>query len=574
MDMSTPMDPEARPKSKGPLFAIAGVLLLVVCGLVWTAMSLLRGGDVGQVADRLPDDTIYLASVRGFASLILEFEDEFNEMTEMDMFANNERELEDLLGFDLADMDSIQETGFSFTDPWAFAVIGEPDDLDMDLVVLIPVSDTDAVLDYIDDRADELGLDIDEEDVEDFEALVFTEDDRDEGFAGLIDGDYFIGCLRIQNSRPSTGDDALDCLEDLVTNDASLAGTDSFQDAMALVDDDWNILSYLSTEWMEDALHEFGDIGGDAYLDIVEDVLERWPALVATVSMARDELHIETISLYESEHEFALDGEDELASRIPGDALALMRISGNWLSYWSVMKDDLDDMDFLYSDDLDDMVEMAENQMGGIDIEDDLLANFTGHISMVLLEAESGDEDIELVVYASIEDEELAIDVAEEIAEGLGGREIDEEELDDGTYFVGDVACLGVLRDHMVGVVSDNADRACARVFEAIEEGGESFLEDLPGYVEDGLEDGPSTYVYASVTDLIDALGDNSPQTIILEELVEGIECGQEVERNHVGLECRIIPPEGDFGPGILSYFGTWNYVFENDGYYNPWWNL
>ena len=145
-------------------------------------------------------------------------------------------------------------------------------------------------------------------------------------------------------------------------------------------------------------------------------------------------------------------------------------------SVWNVLKDWK-----LIEDQLDEAIDEVEDELN-IDIEDDVIANFAGHFSMVVLDSQRGKAAIpvDLVLYAPIEDQDLTIETFEtllKVAKKIrADDEIDEVQRDEGViYKVRESApdmsiCFGMVMEHIL-VVASSED--CEDIIEDIEDGDE-----------------------------------------------------------------------------------------------------
>jgi hypothetical protein len=189
------------------------------------------------------------------------------------------------------------------------------------------------------------------------------------------------------------------------------------------------------------------------------------------------------------------------------------------------------------------------------------MANLSGHVSLVVLEAEKrGGVPVDVVVYAPIEDEELALHTLEDLVDAIedDGTDLDEESAGDGTYFIteeGTEFCIGLAHEHLVFAAGDGR---CEVTFEGIEDGGETYLVELPSSVEAGMTSGPSTYAYLAVDQLVslirdeeDLNSDEDKALDVVEELIESAEFRGWSDESYATTEFILRPPEDDFGPGL-----------------------
>lgn len=521
------------------------------------------------IARYLPKDTIALSSAQGFASLFLEFGDEIESLMDTDEVASGLEDIEEELGFNPANPLDLDQTGFSFKAPWTAAAFGDLSKQEVSVAILIPVDDEERITEFFENLVDNLDAEIDEDEIADLDGWIFGEE-----VAALIHHEHLMMCVPIE-PKGDMLDASIDCLEDLVDveEEDSLAQNEHFQAAMTMVEDNWNWLTYTNIGEFRDLGEELMEAEWDdlprEVRDFVDEVLDRTPATVTTAELTREAATIQIVQLLDTElaHQFTLDGQDDLAKRVPGDPILITRSSFKLHSMWKVLKNWK-----TIEDEFEDVLDEIEDEIN-IDIEDDVIANFAGHFSMVVLESRGrrGPIPVDLVLYAPLEDQKVAIETVETLldtAKEMNGsddvmRELRENERDDGVlYSLGTPEmslCFGMLMDHLLVVASSAQD--CEDLVEDIEDGDESFLDELPKDVSQDFTEGASTYMYLDTQRLIDmgtALERPDPleqQGLdVFNELVEGMEISSWSTKDYTALKMVVRANDEDFGPGIESF--------------------
>ena len=521
------------------------------------------------VAKKLPKDTMALTSAQGLASLFLEFDEEFESFLESDDVVSALNEVEDELGLNPAKPLDLKRTGFSFTDPWTAAAFGDFSQQEIYVAVFIPVDDEERVTELFENLIENLDAEIEQEEIDGVDGWVFGDE-----VGAIMDDSHMVMCVPIEPDGDML-DASIDCLEELIAveEDDSLSQNEHFQAAMNLVEGNWNWLTYTNIEAFrelgEEALEdEWDDLPRDAR-KFIDDLLDRAPATVTTAELTREAATIQIVQLLDTElaHQFAQDGSDDLAERIPGDPLLVTRWSLKLHSIWKVFTDWKP-----IEDEVQDVLDEVEKEIG-IDIEDDVIANFAGHFSMVVLESKGrrGPLPVDLVLYAPLEDQKVAIETVETLvdtAKDMNGsdeimRELRENERDDGVLYTlsnSDMSlCFGMLMDHLLVVVSSAQD--CEDLVEDIEDGDESFLGELPNDVAKDFTEGPSTYMYLDTQRMVDlgtALERPDPLEAqgldVLNQLVEGLEMSSWSTKEYTAMKMVVRANDEDFGPGIEAF--------------------
>jgi hypothetical protein len=495
-----------------------GFIVGIVLGLgaaalgVWIYNTWIRPGPLEEIAERLPADTLVLVSVRGIDDLYREYQYEIAEISE-DL--NHKQQLEALtesLGLDPLSTDDLLETGLAFDRTWGAAILGDVESLDFSSVFLIPVDDESALSRYLDRRLEAHESEVRTEEVEGVDTVIVNEQ-----LAYAFQDDFLIICaplsLEDDHADEETGraQEATDCISERLTQSTedSLHQDPLFESAMKQADPDWNILLYSPTEWWPEIATKQADISAPVQEHLAE-LVERAPAVVSTVALDQEQVRIQLRALTQSEygHLFSIDGEDELADRIPGKAVALLRTSMHLHAAWSVLSE------WTYLQDLHSSnIQMLEDTWG-IDLEQDLIAHLSGHVTLLLLEpGESSDSeagasrDAEWVVYAQIEDEDVVLESIETLIDTLRENdrdlEVESRTSKDGQYFILETetqTCVGIDEKHLILAVGPER---CETVIDGIADGGDSFLDDLPRAAEIGIEQGPSTYAFIHTDTLI-----------------------------------------------------------------------
>ena len=502
-----------RPARSRTGFIVGLVLGLGAAALgAWIYNTWIRPGPLEEIAKRLPEDTLVLVSVRGIEDLYRDYQYEIAEISE-DL--NHKQQLESLtetLGLDPVSTEDLLGTGLGFDRTWGAAIVGDIESLDLSSVFLIPVDDESALSNYLEERLEAHESTVRTEEVQGIDTVIVNEN-----LAYAFDDDVLIICLPLSLEDEHANDEtdraraATDCVSDRLVQspEDSLHQEPLFQTAMKQADPDWNLLLYSPTDWWPELAAHHAVFPAPAQEHLV-DLVERAPAFVSTMALEHEEVRVQLRALTQSEygHLFPVQGEDELADRIPGKAVALLRTSMHLHAAWSVLSE------WAYLQDLHSSNVLLLEEAWGFDLEQDLIAHLSGHITLLLLEpgesrkaSAEASRDGEWVVYAPVEDEDAVLETLETLIDTLRENdrdlEVESRSSKDGQYFILETetqTCVGVDQKHVILAVGPER---CEAVIDGIAEGGDSFLDDLPRAAEIGIEQGPSTYAFIHMDTLI-----------------------------------------------------------------------
>jgi len=356
------------------LLVVAGCLVTVA--LVYGTLriqTMLAGGNLDEISERLPADTPGLLAVRGAAELFLEFggsisgSPELPNLVEKDLQSVRDQASVDL-GFDPLSRAGWETTGIDFFRP-AGVSIDSMDPQDSTTRLILPVSDPSAMTAFIDQVLRQYDLPHSKILIENRTAWTISTQ------IGLVlDGDLLLGISSAEEDF-----NAQTALTEWLLNPASdsLADAAGFQRTVEALGDDWQALAYASSGLMEtlkeQALSQLpGSVAWSDYLPIESGY---------TVHLDNNRIRARYGALLpQAPPPFFLSGPSGLAHKIPGDALMSGRI-GLDLPAWLAEIQSNEEM----QNALDYALALGSGFVGA-NLHTEGLENLTGRVSMAILE--------------------------------------------------------------------------------------------------------------------------------------------------------------------------------------------
>lgn len=472
---------------------LSSLVILLVGGL-WgfkKVSSMLRGGDIEDIAVLVPKDVSLFLANRGAGEQHFEFS-RMGEIIEeagprTQHYLDQARSLATpVLGFDPLVSANWQATGMSFYRPAGIAIAGDSLE-NVHLLFFLPVGKKDTLLETLDGIFTRAGGKVDIEQVGEHELHVVQ---NLGGFFPLAlnyaeHDDYIVGVFGMQGSFEPVA--TLDSIWNMPENE-SLMGDKAFNNRLAATGSTWHSLTYTSAAAMELMMAGVGEVANMYGLDT--SAVPASGAGIGTTHMTDDGLRYRGAqrmpsSFIEPAWLEGVSGSDTLGSKIAGKALMAARGSIDLGAIWkSAAAQDLGAEAFLTN-------MLAEGL--DIDIEKDIVQNVQGHFSAVVFEPDWDTMTPELVAYAPINN---TAPIANLLDSGcrilsLWGAQLDKDE--SGVWCTdGATTFLGVAHNHFLFGMSANPSK-----YRKLE--GESFMNSLPKAARKGLKSGPPAYVYFNI---------------------------------------------------------------------------
>ena len=490
------------------------VVLLIGVGIgIKKVKSMLRGGNIEDIAVFVPADVSLFVANRGAGEQHFEFSqmgeimDEAGPRTSHYLDIAREAAMP-VLGFDPLVSKNWQDTGMSFFRPAGVAIAGDSLET-IHLLFFLPVGSKTTLLSTLDGIFTNAGGTVDIESVADHELHVVK------GLGGFFPlalhyaehDDYIIGTFGMEGSFEPVA-----TLEGIwnMTTEASLMGDVAFNNRIKSVGSTWHSLTYTSPEAMEMAMTGVKELAGMYGID-TSALPVGGSAGMGTTHLTDDRFRyrgsqrMET-GLVDPAWFAGVSGTDKLGSRIPGEALLAGRVSLNLKSMWSSsMAQDMGAEAFL--------TQLLADGLN-IEIERDLVNNITGDISAAVFAPNMESMVPEAIVYAPLNDPapiETLVDNGCRILT-LWGAQL---ERNDAGIWCSDGVMLffGVAHDHFL--LGSSEDTTQYQVLQ-----GEGYLSSLGKAAQSGMKGGPPAFLYVD-TDAVMGLAEQESETM---EMMLGFE--------------------------------------------------
>jgi hypothetical protein len=546
------------------LGGLIGLGVVAAAGSVIWALQEWISEDIDQAAGILPADTLFVVAFKDLDQM----HEDFSKLLKMDLVEDNPELaeglelLEDELGLDITDLDDLESTGLDFTGVWAFAaVVDDEDDIMKGGAVyfLAPIHDGEDASDFVIDRLEDAGLEVDEENIDDYDAWVI-EINGDESLAFMVKEDFLVFAYDVDITGQGDG---IGALEDLVDMDETLDQTETFKRVKEELGDEWNAFVYARMDTVDEMVKGWLESEGlDDLSELDElapmmDEMGSYEAMGMTIGINREQWSMRAAMLRNDGlwEELSGDGKDNLAKYVEGTPLVALRTSYDLGGYWEYIEDLYGDME-----EFDEAMYEFERETD-LDLEKDIVRLFTGNISLVVLEG-SGFIPIDLLIWAEVTDEDDAIELLEDLVDlaEYEGMEIESEEESQITWYFTDIdmvsPSLGVSRDHLIFSLFDGARDDLS---DTLEDPDQSFVDELPDSLQDEFEDGPIALFWMDIDGVLDALDDvpelRNDQEWEMVRLVfspfKDIIGRYEVDGEMMSSEVIVRAADGDFIPAI-----------------------
>jgi len=488
---------------------LLSTLVILLVGGLWgykKVKSMIRGGDIEDIAVFVPKDVSFFMANRGAGEQKFEFS-RMGEIMEnagprTQSYLNKVRELATpVLGFDPFVSANWQATGMSFYRPAGFAIAGDSMD-NMHLLFFLPVGNESTLLETLDGVFTRAGGTVDIEQVEDHDLHVIQ---NLGGFFPLAlnyaeHDDYVIGVFGMQGSfEPVATLDRIWTMED----GASLMDDKAFNNRLAATGSTWHSLSYTSAEAMDLILTGISELASVYGMD--PGVLPTGgSAGMGTTHMTDDAFRYRGAQrmmpgLVEAAWFEGVTGKDKLGSKIPGKALLAMRGSIDVPALWEgAMAQDLGAQGFVTT--------MLADGLN-LDIEKDIVQNIEGHFSTVVFEPDFQAMMPEFLTYAPVKNSAPLATLMDSGCRllSLWGAQLDKDE--SGIWCTdGANTFMGIAHDHFLFGMS-----AKPKPYRKLD--GEGYLNKLPKAAQTGLKSGPPGYLFLNATEIFN-LGQAQKDTL------------------------------------------------------------
>ena len=497
--------------------AIAVVVVVVVVVIFFFFRSLSQPGEA--TAEYVPSNALLYTSInlRPGAGQLGQGKDVIDLLRTEDFIDKQDELLEEIEDeTDIHPLDDV--TPWLGTDV-SFVILDADGDF-FDWVLMVQVSDRDAVEDFLSDLLpyleDELYTGFDEDEIDD--ADVWVADDEDIAI-GLTDNYLIFG-------------DSEDTVEDIVDNmnsppSRSLAAKENFIAARESLPDDRVMFVFAQSEDILESFEEY--FGPFSELDDAEEwVDDNAPEyFAASASFIEKGLRFDVVAPA-PDASFSIESGDalETVNVLPEDTLVLIAAAGI-PEVWQELRDWLEDNDPDAKDDLDEFLEDIEDETG-IDLESDVIESLTGAIAVALLpsdvELESLVDDlgggaVEAVMIAGPQDPYSIEDAIEELLDLL-----EDEGYDTDRDSIGDYEFTSIemeqfdsdFEDYEAGILVTDEWVALSTTLDSMENFHESLTGDTRSLKSsdkfselDGLLPGPLHYlVYADLAGILEMVED------------------------------------------------------------------
>jgi hypothetical protein len=436
---------------------------------------MLKGGDIREVAERLPADTPGLLAVRGAAELFLEFGGSAPDLSAVPALIREDMQLVhaqaiEALGFDPLTQEGWRSTGLDFFRPAGLSV----DNLDPALLtarLVVPVADPAALALALPRVMEGLGLDV----------ILTQIDDRPAWGLGntalALDGDQLLGMSSAVDEF-----DALAALATWITEplETTLADTDDFQRVLTGLGPKWHALTYVAAGMVrtlsQEALGQYPGLAGAT----------EWLPSAAGYTVHLSDKRIRArygAALPKEPPALFLGGPSSILDDISGDAVLALRIGLDvpaWLTWLENFPEMQSAMDYGLA--------MGSGFLGA-NLHTDGLENLSGRMGAVLLQPlDPSKAPLDAVAWAELKDgaaSRVLVERSCAAAAAMLGLEPGPNPTPERYWCASDFMGLGLANDHLLLSVGGGRPEHLRDTL-----GKEtSFLKSLPKSVQDSMED-------------------------------------------------------------------------------------
>ncbi|MFT4623649.1 MAG: hypothetical protein ACI8PZ_002305 [Myxococcota bacterium] len=442
--------------------AAAGGGVLVIAAVAvgaWWAADVWRGGDVSEVAERIPADASTVMAVRGFVQLVPVLS--ALRAHPDDPLARVRQGGELALGLDPTDPGVWAASGFDPARPMGVASWGRAASGEARFAAWLPVRDPAAALAQVEAVLAHTGGTASRTEVAGREAW------RAGRAAWTLDEDWLV------IAQAGRGESPPSALEAVLAPSASIASDPSWQAVRALLPDPWHALVFVAPDMLASTA------GRDARVAALDDFGARGAGASLVIGLERSTVRLavangpsaEWVRLYQS-------GGDGLADSVPGRPLLVGRAGVDVQRSLARMR---------ATDAKGWAREVAAWQERlGIDAEA-LLGTLDGQVSVAILE---GDGSPDALAYAPVRDVGEATTAVAQIAASMGvGGTLEHETTPDGQeWWFARAGGVGLARGHLVFA---GAPGHRERIRDALAVPGTGYADALPDDIAAALRDGP-----------------------------------------------------------------------------------
>jgi hypothetical protein len=498
---------------------LLSTLAFLLIGGLWgykKVTSMLRGGDIEDIAGFVPQDVSFFMANRGAGEQHFEFS-RMGEIMEnagprTQFYLDQVRTAATpILGFDPLVSANWEATGMSFFRPAGIAIAGDSMD-NLHLLFFLPVGNESTLLETLDGVFTRAGAEVEIEQVEDHDLHVVK---NLGGFFPLAlnyaeHDDYVIGVFGMQGSFEPVA--TLDGIWKMEAG-ASLMDDKAFNNRLAATGSTWHSLNYTSPEAMEMIMMGLGELAGMYGVD-ASAIPSGGSAGLGTTHMTDDIFKYRGAQrmmpgLVEAAWFEGVSGKDKLGSKLTGKALVALRASIDLPALWEgAMAQDLGAQSFVTN--------MLAKSLD-LDIEKDLVQNIEGHVSTVVFEPDLQAMLPEFLAYAPVKSSEPLAKLMDSGCRllSLWGAQLDKD--DSGIWCTdGATTFMGVAHDHLLFGMSATPEK-----YRKLD--GEGYMSSLPKAAQKGLKSGPPGYIYVNVAEAFalvnaqkDTLESMTGETIVL----------------------------------------------------------
>jgi len=439
--------------------------------------TMLTGGELDEISERLPADTPGMLAVRGAAELFLEFGSALPGNKDLPSIVTEDlaairTQLSKYLGFDPLTREGWESTGLDFFRPAGLS-IDSMDPENSTTRLLLPVSDENALKEFIEHLLTHASIPYQQTLILERPAWTITSQ------VGLVlDGDQLLGISSAESGF--SPEEALTEWLSVPPTD-SLANAPGFQRTVEGLGDNWQALAYASSGLMatlkEQALAKLpGSVAWAEYLPI-----ESGYTLHLDNNRARARYGA---LLPKPPPPFFLEGASSLGHKISGDALLTGRVGldlPTWLQQIQSNKEMQNALDYALA---------LGSGFVGANLHTEGLENLTGRFSMAILEPlDATRNPLDAVSWFELKDTTESVNLVKRLCaagEAMMGLQGVTDVAEAATWCQSEFMGLGISEGHFV--FAAGAGRATSVLTTINAEDSPSHLDPLPASVQAGLD--------------------------------------------------------------------------------------
>ena len=485
--------------------------LLIQC----TIQSMLRGGDIEDIAVFVPNDVDFFFASRGIGETYFEFAgigDAIENAGERTEYYLEKIRADDTLGFDFMSPEDWDKTGLSFFRPLGISVTGKTVESTY-LTFYLPIRSgkKNALLGTLNEVFENLGKKVEVRNVDGHDLHIVQ--DLIDWFPVVMnyaahDG-YVIGILGMDGSFPVPPDDcphkaepdgAEMCVLDAIWNmkkGDSLMESQAFKNRLATVGNDWHSLSYLSATTLKSFTEMLNDMTPEGLDTSALPLADSSGIAITNTTDTRVQYRAAqrfNSKLVSPEWLRKVKPRDTLGDKIPGKPLITVRASVNLPAIWDEFAPS--NAPGAQPDLLSGILEEGLD----IDLKRDVAENLYGSATAVIFEPNFAELLPELVGYMPLRDsqpiEEL-VDTACRLLSLWGGRLEKDEHGGLWCTEPGLNIFVGVAHNHILyGIGKD------PKQYQVLESNG--FKKQLPPIARKELDNGEPIFAYVDLKHMLE----------------------------------------------------------------------